>query len=123
MLMADKPGSTDEYLATLTGEQRSRMAALRDAILIAAPGAEEGFSYAMPLFRLGGKPLVWYAAWKKHYSLYPLSGAMLKAHAAEIEGYETAKGTIRFPASRPLPFDLVKKLVAARMVELQENRT
>jgi uncharacterized protein YdhG (YjbR/CyaY superfamily) len=116
--MADKPGSTDEYLATLTGEQRAAVEALRDAIRAAAPGVEEGFSYAMPLFRLGGKPLVWYAAWKKHYSLYPLSGGMLRAHAADIEGYETSKGTIRFPASRPLPLDLVRKLVAARIAEL-----
>ena len=119
--MAGKPANTDEYLATLTGEQRGVVEELRKVIRGAAPGAEEGFSYAMPLFRLGGKPLVWYAAWKKHYSLYPLSGAMLQAHAADVEGYETSKGTIRFPASRPLPLDLVKKLVAARVAELQQN--
>jgi uncharacterized protein YdhG (YjbR/CyaY superfamily) len=117
MRMADKPANTDEYLATLTGEQRGVIEALREAIRGAAPGVEEGFSYGMPLFRLDGKPLVWYAAWKKHYSLYPLSTAMLQAYAADIDGYETSKGTIRFPASRPLPFDLVKKLVAARIAE------
>src|SRR4051812_46551671 len=117
MRMADKPANTDEYLATLTAEQRGVLEALREAIRAAAPGAEEGFSYGMPLFRLGGKPLVWYAAWKKHYSLYPLSAAMPQAHAADIDGYETSKGTIRLPASGPLPFDLVKKLVAARIAE------
>ena len=115
--MSAKPANTDEYLATLTGEQRAVVESLREVIRGAAPGAEEGFSYGMPLFRLGGKPLVWYAAWKKHYSLYPLSATMLQAHAADIEGYETSKGTIRFPASRPLPFDLVKRLVAARAAE------
>ena len=119
--MSTKPASTGEYLTTLTGEQRAVIEEFRDAIRAAAPDAEEGFSYGMPLFRLDGKPLVWYAAWKKHYSLYPLSAAMLREHAAEIEGYETAKGTIRFPASRPLPLDLVKKLVRARIAELREN--
>jgi uncharacterized protein YdhG (YjbR/CyaY superfamily) len=119
--MADKPASTAEYLATLTAGPRAEVERLRDAILAAAPGAEESFGYGMPAFRLGGKPLVWYAAWKKHYSLYPLSASMLRAHAAEIEGYETAKGTIRFPASRPLPIDLVKKLVASRAEELRAN--
>ena len=119
--MSARPASTDEYLATLTGEQRAVVEELREVIRGAAPGAEEGFSYGMPLFRLGGKPLVWYAAWKKHYSLYPLSAAMLRAHAAEIEGYETSKGTIRFPASRPLPLGLVKKLVKTRVAELRES--
>jgi uncharacterized protein YdhG (YjbR/CyaY superfamily) len=119
--MADKPANTDEYLATFTGDQRAAVGELREVIRAAASGAEEGFSYGMPLFRLDGKPLVWYAAWKKHYSLYPLSAAMLRAHAADIESYETSKGTIRFPASRPLPLDLVKKLVAARIAEVLAN--
>jgi uncharacterized protein YdhG (YjbR/CyaY superfamily) len=119
--MGDKPKDTTEYLATLTRERQAGVEALRQAIRAAAPGAEESFGYGMPAFGLGGKPLVWYAAWKHHYSLYPLSAAMLRAHAADIEGYETAKGTIRFPASRPLPLDLVAKLVAARAGELRAN--
>lgn len=119
--MADKPASTAEYLATLTDAQRTVLAAMRDAIRAAAPGAEEGFSYAMPLFRLDGKPLVWYAAWKQHYSLYPFGAALLEAHAADADGYEASKGTIRFPASKALPLDLVGKLVAARAAELRAN--
>jgi len=120
--MAGKPANTAEYLATLSHEQRAAVEQLRDAIRAAAPGAEESFGYGMPAFRLRGEPLVWYAAWKRHYSLYPLSAAMLRGHAAEIEGYETAKGTIRFPASRPLPLALVGKLVAARAGELRASR-
>jgi uncharacterized protein YdhG (YjbR/CyaY superfamily) len=119
--MADKPANTDEYFSRLPSDQRAALEQLRDAIRAAAPGAEESFGYGMPAFTLGGKPLVWYAAWKRHYSLYPLSAAMLRAHAAEIEGYETAKGTIRFPASRPLPLALVGKLVAARAGELRAD--
>jgi uncharacterized protein YdhG (YjbR/CyaY superfamily) len=119
--MADSPANTDEYFSRLPTDQRAALEQLRDAIRAAAPGAEESFGYGMPAFTLGGKPLVWYAAWKRHYSLYPLSAAMLRAHAAEIEGYETAKGTIRFPASRPLPLALVGKLVAARAGELRAD--
>jgi len=119
--MAGRPANTGEYLATLPADRRAALEQLRIAIRAAAPGAEESFGYGMPAFTLGGKPLVWYAAWKRHYSLYPLSAAMLRDHAAEIEGYETAKGTIRFPASRPLPLDLVGKLVAARAGELRAD--
>lgn len=121
--MSGTPANIDEYLSTLTADQRAGHQALRDAIAAAAPGAEASFSYGMPAFRLHGKPLVWYAAWKKHYSLYPLSAALLQAHAAEVDRYETAKGTIRFPASEPLPLELVRKLVRARAAELRENGT
>ena len=119
--MSGKPASTAEYLATLDAGQRAGVEALRDAIRAAAPEAEEAFGYGMPAFRLDGKPLVWYAAWKRHFSLYPLSASMLREHAAEIAGYETAKGTIRFPASAPLPVALVRGLVASRMAELREG--
>lgn len=115
-----KPADIDEYLATLTGEQRTVLEELRTAIRDTAPGADEGFSYRMPAFTLAGKTLVWYAAWKRHYSLYPIGAAILRAHADEVDGYEVAKGTIRFPASRPLPLDLVRKLVQARIAELAE---
>jgi uncharacterized protein YdhG (YjbR/CyaY superfamily) len=121
MPMHDKPANTAEYLATLSRERRAVLEALRDAIRAAAPGAEESFGYGMPAFRLGGRPLVWYAAWKRHYSLYPLSAAMLRDHAAAIAGYETAKGTIRFPASSPLPLELVGRLVAARAEEVRAD--
>ena len=117
--MGEKPTSVAEYLATLTDEQRAGLDTLRDAVRDVAPGVEEGISYAIPVFRLRGKPLVWVAAWKQHFSLYPLSAGMLREHAAELDGYETSKGTIRFPATQPLPVELVKRLVAARMAEMQ----
>jgi uncharacterized protein YdhG (YjbR/CyaY superfamily) len=115
------PANLDEYLATLTPGQRAVLEELRATIRAAAPGADEGFSYRMPLFTLDGKPLVWYAAWKRHYSLYPIGAAVLRAHAAEVEGYETGRRTIRFPASKPLPFGLVRKLVQARIAEVTEH--
>ena len=117
--MGEKPSTVAQYLATLTDAQRAGLDTLRGAVRSVAPEAEEGISYAIPVFRLRGKPLVWLAAWKQHFSLYPLSAAMLREHAAELDGYETSKGTVRFPAARPLPVELVKKLVAARVAEMQ----
>ena len=120
--MAAKPTSTTEYLAMLPVGQRTTLERLRETIRAAAPEAVEAFSYGMPAFTLRGQPLVWYAAWKRHYSLYPIGAALLAAHAADGEAYETAKGTVRFPASQELPYDLVTRLVRARSAELEEHR-
>jgi uncharacterized protein YdhG (YjbR/CyaY superfamily) len=116
--MPTKPTDTASYLATLTDEQRATLQRLRATILAAAPGAEESFSYGMPGFTLDGRALVWVAAWKRHYGLYPVSAALLAAHAAPGESYEAAKGTIRFPAGEAVPYELVTRLVKARVREV-----
>ena len=116
-----KPANIAEYLDTLTEAQRAGVEALREAIRVAVPGVEEAFGYGIPSFTLGGKTLVWYAAWKRHFSLYPLTASMLRDHADAIAGYETAKGTIRFPASQPLPLELVKQLVATAAAEMRAS--
>ncbi len=110
------------YLASLPPGPRKVLKQMRADIRAAAPGAVEWFSYQMPGFRLDGKPLVWYAAWKQHCSLYPIGPAIRRALAADLEGYETSKGTIRFSLSEPPTSALVKRLVKVRVADLRKMK-
>jgi uncharacterized protein YdhG (YjbR/CyaY superfamily) len=111
-----------EYLAALPPVSRRVMRQLRTIIRGAAPGAVEGFSYRIPGFRIEGRPLVWYAAFQRHCSLYPITDAIKRAHATALKRYETSKGTVRFPLDQPLPVTLIRKLVRARMTDLRAAR-
>jgi uncharacterized protein YdhG (YjbR/CyaY superfamily) len=114
-----RPDDVDGYLAAIPAEQRATLQKLRAAIRAAAPGAEEGFSYGLPAFRLEGRPLVCYGAAAHHCSFFPMSPAVIRAHAAALKSYATSKGTIRFPAEKPLPASLVRKIVKARIAEVR----
>lgn len=107
----------DDYLTALDEEPRAALEKLRKTIRAAAPKAEEGISYGLAAFRLDGRPLVGLGASAKHCAFYLMSGSTVENHAAELKGYDTSKGTIRFPASKPLPAALVRKLVKARIAE------
>ena len=110
--------SVEEYLDSLPDDRRAVVETLRQTINAAAPEATEVIAYQMPALRSqGGRFLVSYAAYKAHYSLFPASDAVVEALGAEIEPYLAGRGTIRFPASRPIPTGLVTKVVKIRVAE------
>jgi uncharacterized protein YdhG (YjbR/CyaY superfamily) len=108
--MPAKPKTIDDYLARVSATQRAALGKLRRDIKAAAPAAEECISYDIPGYRFGSRLLVSFGAAKNHCAFYP-GAHPIRAHENELAGYDLAKGTIRFPADKPLPTGLVKKLV------------
>lgn len=117
-----KHTSVDEYMATLPDDRRAVMEKLRTTIGAAAPDAVEGISYNMPAFRLDGRFLVSYEAFKHHYSLFPWSDTMAAELGAALQPYAVGKGTIRFPKDQPIPLELVARVVEFRLREVAAER-
>ena len=113
-----EPDSSEEYMAALSAEQRAAMEQIRHAIRTAAPEATEAFSYRIPTFKQHGRSLVWYAAFKDHYSLYPYTDGLLAALGDELKPHISGKGTLRFEVDKPIPTDLIKRIVEVRLTEL-----
>jgi uncharacterized protein YdhG (YjbR/CyaY superfamily) len=110
------------YLAAQPPATRRELQAIRAAIQASAPEAVEAFSYGIPGFRLEDKTLVWYAGWKHHTSLYPITSAIRKTFSDELKGLKMSTGTVQFPLSDPVPLALVKRLVKARVAEVRAAR-
>jgi len=117
------PKTIDEYLASLNANHRDALQEIREAIHAVAPNAEECISYGIPAFRLNGRSLVFFGAWANHCALYPGSSATLKKFRNELRDFQTSKGTLRFSPDNPLPVALVKKLVKARVAQIDNDRT
>ena len=115
--MATKPHTIDEYLADVSPENRAALQKVRRAVHAAAPGAEECISYGMPAFRLNGKLIAGFKAAANNCSFHPMSGDTVATLEADLTGYDTSRGTIRFSARAGLPAALVRKLVKARIAE------
>ena len=104
----------DEYLDGLDEPKRSTLRRLRETLVELLPDAEQGVSYGCPAFKVRGKTVAGFAAFKHHLSYLPFSGSVLPALASELEGYTMTKSALHFPVDQPLPATLVRKLIAAR---------
>lgn len=114
-----RPESVDAYLAAQAQPQRAALQRIRERVHALLPDVQDVISYSMPAFRLHGRILLWYAGWKEHCSLYPVTDEFQRHHAAELEGYRRSKGTLRFRPDQPLPPDLFEAFVEYRVRELE----
>ena len=112
----------DAYLAGVAEPGRSTLAKLRETILEVVPAAEEGLAYGAPAFKVRGKVVAGFAAYKNHHSYLPHSGSIRSELGDDLAGYETSKGALKFGADKPLPKRLVKQLITMRFQELGLTR-
>ena len=115
-----KYASVDDYMSALPEDRRAVMEQLRHTIRTAAPDATEAIAYNMPAFRLGGRFFLSYEAFKRHYSLFPWTDAMVDELGDALKPYAVGKGTLRFRADEPIPLDLVTRIVAIRRREFDD---
>ena len=112
--------SVDEYMDNIPEKEKGVLEKLRKTIRSVAPKAEEYLSYGMPTFKYHG-PLVSYAAFKEHCSLFPWNATLIKKFDEKLKNYKTSKGTIQFTVEKPLPVTLVKELIKERVKENEEK--
>jgi uncharacterized protein YdhG (YjbR/CyaY superfamily) len=114
-----QPGSIDEYIAGFPEDIRVILEQIRTTIRKAAPEAEEKISYQMPTFTLNGN-LVHFAAFKNHIGFYPTPKGIV-AFKEELSVYQSGKGSVQFPINRPIPLDIIRKIVELRVIENREK--
>ncbi len=111
----------DDYIKTFPHDVQSILEKMRQTIKKAAPEAVEAISYQMPTFKLNGRNLVYFAAFKNHIGFYPIPSG-IEAFKKELSSYKQGKGSVQFPMDKPIPYDLVKKIVEYRVKENLEKK-
>jgi uncharacterized protein YdhG (YjbR/CyaY superfamily) len=111
--------SVDQYIAAQPQDARAVLEIVRAAIRKAIPKADEIISYRIPAYRLPQGVVIWFAGWKRHYSLYPATHAVVSALMLELAPYQVEKGTIRFPLGKPVPVTLIGKIARLRVKEVE----
>jgi uncharacterized protein YdhG (YjbR/CyaY superfamily) len=114
--------SVDEYIASQPEAVQGMLKRVRGAIRRAVPGAEEGISYKIPTYKLHGRPVLYFAGWRQHYSLYPVTDRLVATFKDDLTPYKVSKGTIRFPLSEPVPVKLIERIAKLRAKEVVERR-
>lgn len=110
--------SVDQYLAAQPEVLRAALERVRSVIRRAVPEAEEVISYNMPTYKLASAPVLFFAGWKRHFSLYPATGRVVAAFQDELASYNVDQGTIRFPVSEPIPVKLIGRIAKFRAKEV-----
>lgn len=110
--------SVDEYIALQPEAVQDVLHRVRNTVRKAVPKAEEMISYQIPAYKLEGAPLLYFAGWKQHYSLYPATGPVVTTFKDDLAPYKISKGTIRFPLSEPVPVKLIEKIAKFRAKEI-----
>jgi uncharacterized protein YdhG (YjbR/CyaY superfamily) len=108
------PKSVEEYIAAQPEAMRPKLEQVRDAIRRGAPEALEGIGYGIPGYKLRGKPMLYFAGFKEHYSLFAASGTFFAALEDELRGYDLRKGTVHFPLTKPVPVKLISRIAKLR---------
>lgn len=106
----------DRYIAEFPGVVQEIMAKIREIIFEEAPGAVESFAYRMPSYKTNGKPLVYFAGYKSHVGFYATPTGH-EQFAEELSKYKQGKGSVQFPLNKPIPYDLIRRIVAFRVQE------
>jgi uncharacterized protein YdhG (YjbR/CyaY superfamily) len=114
--------SVDDYIAAQPEAAQRVLKRVRSTIRKAAPAAEEMISYKIPTYKLHGEPMIYFAGWKQHYSLYPATARLVAAFKDELAPYEVSNGTIRFPLSAPVPVKLIERIAKFRAKEVAERK-
>jgi uncharacterized protein YdhG (YjbR/CyaY superfamily) len=120
MNMRKQFGTIDEYIKTFPTDVQNILEKMRETIRKTAPEAIEAISYQMPTFKLNGKNLVHFAAFKNHVGFYPIPSS-IEAFRRELSQYKQGKGSVQFPVDKPIPYDLVEAVVRYRVKEIQKN--
>jgi uncharacterized protein YdhG (YjbR/CyaY superfamily) len=113
--------SVDEYIASQPDSVQGILERVRSTIRKAVPEAEEVISYKIPAYKLQAGPMLYFAGWKQHFSLYPATANVVAAFKDEIALYVVSKGTIRFPLSQPVPVKVIGRIAKFRAKEVAER--
>jgi len=112
----------DEYISTFPKNIQVVLETIRQTIKEAAPYAEESISYQIPTFKLNSNYIIYFAGWKNHIGLYPVTDVIKKKFKKEFASYKTAKGTVQFPLDKPMPLSLIQKIVKYIVKENLERK-
>jgi uncharacterized protein YdhG (YjbR/CyaY superfamily) len=109
----------DDYIASYPDDVQTILGEVRRTIRQAAPAAVESISYQIPTYKLNGHPLIYFAGWKHHISIYPLPSGGDDSFERDLDHYRSGKGTAQFPLDKPIPYDLIRKMVESHLARLE----